>query len=260
LPPVCFGQRAHASAGGSRVRLAGQNCAFVRSRWISRSIHARSLPHCGRLGLLGPSGIGGVPVLRKAFLSERGAGHSVAALAIRRGGPFCRRPGRPSTVSWLYPRLAGGREFLIKLYSFYLMVNRSRAHQCIAEQDCPLQPNEERPKPSAASQSLYCGLEQYGCQLMVRALLQSRQAIKGWALLQSRKRLRWWALLQSRWRSSRDWARNSSDVLIIGADLKDGPAAGFRVVQEARVSYPIFVFNRAAQFSRAGRGRGKGFG
>ena len=84
LPPVCFGQRAHASAGGSRVRLAGQNCAFVRSRWISRSIHERSSRTVVASAFLVLQD-GGVPVLRKAFLSERGAGHSVAALRFVAG-------------------------------------------------------------------------------------------------------------------------------------------------------------------------------
>ncbi len=119
------------------------------------------LPHCGRLGLLGPSGWRRSGVAESIPVRARRWSFG-CSLAIRRGGPFCRRPGRPSTVSWLYPRLAGGRDFLIEFYSFFLMVNRSRAHQCIVERDCPLQPNEERPKPSAASQSLYCGLEQYG--------------------------------------------------------------------------------------------------
>ena len=75
LPPVCFGQRAHASAGGSRVRLAGQNCAFVRSRWISRSIHERSSRTVVASAFLVLQD-GGVPVLRKAFLQS-------AALVIR---------------------------------------------------------------------------------------------------------------------------------------------------------------------------------
>src|SRR2546430_13716763 len=42
LLPVRLGQRAHAPAFGSGVPSCGSNGAFVRSRWISRSIHARS--------------------------------------------------------------------------------------------------------------------------------------------------------------------------------------------------------------------------
>src|SRR5206468_7252213 len=42
LLPVRFGQRAHAPAFGRSVSSWGSNGAFVRSRWISRSIHARS--------------------------------------------------------------------------------------------------------------------------------------------------------------------------------------------------------------------------
>ncbi len=42
LLPVLFGQRAHAPAFGKSVSSCGSNGALVRSRWISRSIHARS--------------------------------------------------------------------------------------------------------------------------------------------------------------------------------------------------------------------------
>ncbi len=42
LLPVRLGQRAHAPAFGRSVSSCGSNGAFVRSRWISRSIHARS--------------------------------------------------------------------------------------------------------------------------------------------------------------------------------------------------------------------------
>src|SRR5439155_741358 len=42
LLPVRFGQRAHAPAFGRSVSSCGSKGAFVRSRWISRSIHARS--------------------------------------------------------------------------------------------------------------------------------------------------------------------------------------------------------------------------
>ena len=42
LLPVRFGQRAHAPAFGISVSSCGSKGAFVRSRWISRSIHARS--------------------------------------------------------------------------------------------------------------------------------------------------------------------------------------------------------------------------
>src|SRR5438876_3668653 len=42
LLPVRLGQRAHAPAFGSGVPSCGSNGAFVRSKWISRSIHARS--------------------------------------------------------------------------------------------------------------------------------------------------------------------------------------------------------------------------
>jgi hypothetical protein len=40
LLPVRLGQRAHAPAFGRSVSSCGSNGAFVRSRWISRSIHA----------------------------------------------------------------------------------------------------------------------------------------------------------------------------------------------------------------------------
>ena len=42
LLPVRFGQLAHAPADGRSVSSWGSNGAFVRSRWISRSIHSRS--------------------------------------------------------------------------------------------------------------------------------------------------------------------------------------------------------------------------
>jgi len=42
LLPVRFGQRAHTPALDRSVSSCGSNGAFVRSRWISRSIHARS--------------------------------------------------------------------------------------------------------------------------------------------------------------------------------------------------------------------------
>jgi hypothetical protein len=42
LLPLRLGQRVHAPAFGRSVSSCGSNGAFVRSRWISRSIHARS--------------------------------------------------------------------------------------------------------------------------------------------------------------------------------------------------------------------------
>jgi hypothetical protein len=42
LLAVCFGQRAHAPADGNRVSSCVSNGAFMRSKWTSRSIHARS--------------------------------------------------------------------------------------------------------------------------------------------------------------------------------------------------------------------------
>src|SRR6267142_3702933 len=65
-----------------------------------------------------------------------------------------------------------------------------------------------------------------GCQLMVRALEQSRQSIKVvGAAMESVEILK-------------GLAENPSDVAIISADLKDRPNTGLSVVREARVSYP----------------------
>jgi DNA-binding NarL/FixJ family response regulator len=65
-----------------------------------------------------------------------------------------------------------------------------------------------------------------GCQLMVRALEQSRQPIKVvGAAMESVEILK-------------GLAENPSDVAIISADLKDRPNTGLGVVREARVSYP----------------------
>jgi len=64
------------------------------------------------------------------------------------------------------------------------------------------------------------------CQLMVRALEQSRQPIKVvGAAMESVEILK-------------GLAENPSDVAIISADLKDRPNTGLSVVREARVSYP----------------------
>jgi DNA-binding NarL/FixJ family response regulator len=65
-----------------------------------------------------------------------------------------------------------------------------------------------------------------GCQLMVRALQQSRQPIK---------------VVGSATKSVEvinGLGASRSDVAIISADLRDGPITGFRVVREARVSCP----------------------
>ena len=65
-----------------------------------------------------------------------------------------------------------------------------------------------------------------GCQLIVRALEQSRQPIKVvGAAMESVEILK-------------GLAENPSDVAIISADLKDRPNTGLSVVREARVSYP----------------------
>ena len=64
------------------------------------------------------------------------------------------------------------------------------------------------------------------CQLMVRALEQSRQSIKVvGAAMESVEILK-------------GLDANPSDVAIISADLKDRPNTGLSVVREARVSYP----------------------
>src|SRR5882757_772059 len=65
-----------------------------------------------------------------------------------------------------------------------------------------------------------------GCQLMVRALQQSRQSIK---------------VVGSATESVeivKGLGANRSDVAIISADLRNGPITGFRVVREARLSCP----------------------
>ncbi len=66
-----------------------------------------------------------------------------------------------------------------------------------------------------------------GCQLMVRALEQSGQEIK---------------VVGSATDSVgvlKGLSGNPSDVAIISADLRDGPIAGFRVVRQARGSFPL---------------------
>lgn len=66
-----------------------------------------------------------------------------------------------------------------------------------------------------------------GCQLMTRALEQSCQRIK---------------VLGSATESSeifKDLGENPSDVAIVSADLRDGPAAGFRLTRQVRNSYPL---------------------
>lgn len=65
-----------------------------------------------------------------------------------------------------------------------------------------------------------------GCQLMVRALQQSRQPIK---------------VVGSATESAeiiKGLGANPSDVAIISADLREGPTTGFRVMREARVCCP----------------------
>jgi two-component system, NarL family, nitrate/nitrite response regulator NarL len=65
-----------------------------------------------------------------------------------------------------------------------------------------------------------------GCQLMVRALQESRQPIK---------------VVGSATESVeilKGLDANPSDVAIISADLREGPITGFRVVREARAAYP----------------------
>jgi two-component system nitrate/nitrite response regulator NarL len=65
-----------------------------------------------------------------------------------------------------------------------------------------------------------------GCQLMVRALQQSRQSI---------------VVVGSATESGeilKGLDEHPSDVAIISADLRDGPNAGLRVVREARALYP----------------------
>src|SRR5712664_2359633 len=65
------------------------------------------------------------------------------------------------------------------------------------------------------------------CQLMVRVLQKSCQPIK---------------VVGSATESVeilKGLDANPSDVAIISADLRDGPVAGFRVVRQARVSFPL---------------------
>jgi len=64
------------------------------------------------------------------------------------------------------------------------------------------------------------------CQLMVRALEQSRQPIKVVGAAMEPVEI------------LKGLAENPSDVAIISADLKDRPNTGLSVVREARVSYP----------------------
>src|SRR6266478_8814567 len=65
-----------------------------------------------------------------------------------------------------------------------------------------------------------------GCQLMVRALQQSCQPIKVVGSATEPVEI------------IKGLGEHPSDVAIISADLKDGPTSGFRVVREARSSYP----------------------
>src|SRR6266478_7295197 len=64
------------------------------------------------------------------------------------------------------------------------------------------------------------------CQLMVRALEQSREPIEVVGSATEPVEI------------LKGLAENPSDVAIISADLKDGPITGLGVVREARVSYP----------------------
>jgi two-component system nitrate/nitrite response regulator NarL len=65
-----------------------------------------------------------------------------------------------------------------------------------------------------------------GCQLMVRALQQSRQPIKvAGSATESVEIIK-------------GLVTNRSDVAIISADLRNGPITGFRVIREARLSCP----------------------
>jgi DNA-binding NarL/FixJ family response regulator len=65
-----------------------------------------------------------------------------------------------------------------------------------------------------------------GCQLMVRALQQSRQPIKVVGSATDPVEI------------LKGLGANRSDVAIISADLRNGPITGFRVIREARLSCP----------------------
>jgi DNA-binding NarL/FixJ family response regulator len=65
-----------------------------------------------------------------------------------------------------------------------------------------------------------------GCQLMVRALEQSRQPIKVVGSATGSDEI------------IKGLGANPSDVAVISADLRDGPITGFRVVREARECCP----------------------
>jgi len=78
-----LGQAGARSRDGRSVSSWGSNGAFVRSRWISRSIHSRSFSHCRGLGLPVFEDGCGIPMMRKAFLQGRGAGRLVAAVRFR---------------------------------------------------------------------------------------------------------------------------------------------------------------------------------
>ena len=111
-----------------------------------------------------------------------------------------------------------------QIYTFNLIVTLSSAHQCIVK-GCPA-PMKRGPSPRKPVRVFIADSSSMACQLMVRALQQSRQAIR---------------VVGSATESVeilKGLGENPSDVAIISADLRDGPTAGFRVVQEARVSYP----------------------
>jgi two-component system nitrate/nitrite response regulator NarL len=65
-----------------------------------------------------------------------------------------------------------------------------------------------------------------GCQLMVRALQQSRQPIKVVGCATESVEI------------IKGLGANRCDVLIISADLRNGPITGFRVIREARLCCP----------------------
>ena len=65
-----------------------------------------------------------------------------------------------------------------------------------------------------------------GCQLMVRALEQSHQPIKVVGSATQPVEI------------IKGLGANRSDVAVISADLRNGPITGFRVIREARLSWP----------------------
>ena len=87
-------------------------------------------------------------------------------------------------------------------------------------------PLKTSPKPRKPVRVFVADSSSMGCQLMVRALQQSRRSIR---------------VVGSATESGeilKGLGENPSDVAIISADLRDGPTTGFRVVREVRVSYP----------------------